>query len=308
MCYNWKQASNPNETTITELKRFIDQLKYTNKEMMEINFTGGEPLSKEGILDLIEYCVEAGFKTQLVTSAYIINQEMAKKIADSGLNFICISIDSINEEKHDFFRGVKGVYRKAMAAIEQLDKYRNDRLNLGIQTTIMGPNLDDILPLTEWVHKDHRLNMLCFQAIVQPANVPSINKWYTQDEYRFLWPQNTKYVDFIINKLIKLHESGSKMSNPLGQLYAFKSYFENPERFIKRLKCNKVDQVLNIDNEGNLYLCYDKGFLGNIRDEDMDISKLWYSQKANTIRESIEKCQENCGTLINCFFEEETQC
>lgn len=308
MCQNWKHTSNPNETTITELKHFIDQLRYMNEETMEINFTGGEPLLKEGIIDLIEYCAKVGFKTQLVTSAYLINQEMAKKIADAGLNFICISIDSLNEEKHDSLRGIKGVHKKAMAAIEQLDKYRNNRLNLGIQTTIMGPNLDDILPLTEWMHKDHRLSMICFQAIVQPDNTPSSNKWYAQDEYRFLWPQDTKHVDFIINELIKLNKLGYKMSNPVSQLYAFKSYFEDPERFIKRLKCNKGDQVLNIDDEGNLYLCYDKGFLGNIRDKDMDISRLWYSQKANAIRESIDKCQENCGTLVNCFFEEETQC
>ncbi len=308
MCRNWKHTSNPNETTAAELKRFIDQLRDMSSETMEINFTGGEPLLKEGIIDLIEHCAKAGFKTQLVTSAYLINQEIAKKIAAAGLNFICISIDSLNEEKHDSLRGVKGVYGKAMAAIEQLDRYRNNQLNLGIQTTIMGPNLDEILPLTEWVHNDHRLSMICFQAIAQPGNTPSSDKWYTQDEYKFLWPQDTQHVDFIINELIRLNKLGYRMSNPIGQLHAFKSYFKDPERFIKRQKCNKGDHVLNIDDEGNLYLCYDKGFLGNIRDKDMAIDKLWYSRRANAIRESIDRCQENCGMLINCFFEEEIQC
>jgi MoaA/NifB/PqqE/SkfB family radical SAM enzyme len=231
---------------------------------------------------------------------------MAKEISDSGLGLICISLDSFNEEKHDYLRGIKGAYRNAMNAIEYLDKYRSNRLNIGIQTTIMRPNLDDILSLTEWVHRDDRLIVICFQAVIQPDNTPYDHCWYERDEFQLLWPNDVSYVSSIIDELIGLQKKGYRMSNPMGQLEAFKDYFEDPDRFIKKIKCNKGDHVLNIDDEGNLYLCYDMGFLGNIKDPDMDITELWYSQKANYIREKIDSCKKNCGTLINCFFEEES--
>lgn len=303
MCYKWKEdvfiKKKKKMPSLEDWKRCISSLRVITDDSFQINFGGGEPFLKKELLELIRFCKSRRFKTNVATNGYLIDEPMAKKIADSGLESIIVSLDSLNEDVHDYLRGVKGVYQGVMNAIRWVDKFC-DGLYKGICCVIYEKNLDDILKLVEWVDRNSRLNSIYFMAAMQPNNVPLDSQWYRKEEFNFLWPGDSLRVCSLIDELIRLKKAGSKITNQICQLEAFKSYYEYPERFVKSTKCN-MDSALHISSCGDIFLCYRWDLLGNIKTDDL--ARVWRSEKATQVRENIAICKNNCHFLLNCFFE-----
>jgi MoaA/NifB/PqqE/SkfB family radical SAM enzyme len=310
MCGNWKCGDNPNELNIDEWKRFITGLHDKFGSKVELNFTGGEPLMKEGILELVSFAAQLGFKVIMVSNGYLIDEDKARRIADSGLNYLGISLDSLSEDIHDFMRGVPGTHNRAMKAIDYLDKFKKDDLCVGIQTIIMKKNLEEIVALVKWVQQDKRLGSVYFQAIVQPNFSSSNeewftdNEWYKRSEFNFLWPEDTKEVCSVIDELIGFKKEGFKIANPLGQLEAFKVYFSDPQQFNKKVRCNKGRHIFSVSPTGEIYLCHLYGSLGNVKNDDINMREIWHSREADDIRSKMNNCSKYCGPLVNCYYEE----
>ena len=237
----------------------------------------------------------------MTTNGFLINKEMSKALRDSGLSSICFSVDSLKKETHNFLRGVDGAYDKLMSAIEYFSPYQSP--NIFIATIITKQNLFDLFELAEWVNKNDRICFIHFQALMQPFGVIENDYWHEEEEGKFIWPELGKVHD-ILDKLIQLKSIGYKISNPLGQLQAFKAYFEDPRTFIKKMtKCNLGKDVVSIAPDGNIFLCFQKDPIGNIKYDRID--EVWFSKKALYVREQIANCRNNCKLMINCFFEKE---
>ena len=108
MCNYWMSKQDPDELKPYHLYKFISSLKEFVGMPFEMNISGGEPLMKEGMLDLVGFIADQGFRFSMVTNGYLIDKSTAKRIADSGLSFLAISLDSLDENSHDFLRGKKG--------------------------------------------------------------------------------------------------------------------------------------------------------------------------------------------------------
>lgn len=306
MCHIWKNTGEPNKVTIDEWRVFVSKLKGLLDPDAEINFGGGEALLKEGFLDLVKFCSDLDFATSMATSGFLIDEDRAKRINEAGLKVLNISLDSLDGKKHDYLRGISGSHKRALRAIDYLDKFRNGRIEIGIQTVISNVNLDDILPLVEWANRDSRLNVIYLQPIVQPYNTEFDYNWNKNEQYSFLWPTNADKAKAVVEELIRLKEEcGYKISNPTIHLKAIKRYFEQPGTFIKKYKCDKGTHLLNVNNEGHIHLCYNYKSLGSIRDSGVNMKDLWFSEKANILRSQMYSCRKNCADVVTCRFEEE---
>lgn len=82
----------------------------------KVDFFGGEPLLRRGIIDLIQFGAKKGLYMSITTNAGLFTKELAKRLKQAGISCINISLDSTVEEKHDSLRGVPGIYKKALAA------------------------------------------------------------------------------------------------------------------------------------------------------------------------------------------------
>lgn len=302
MCHMWKNPRSPEEMSIKDWKKFIVALKEFTGTNTSINITGGEPLLKEGVLDLARFVVQNGFNAvSMTTNGFLIDKSISKAIADSGMSMISMSLDSIDEEVHDNVRGVKGACKKVMDAFEYFRNYPGGLKKLGIQTIIMGPNLGGILDLVQWAHK--RDMSIYFMAIAQPLCLSLSSNWYLESEYSFLWPKERAKLFDVIDGLVKFKEDGIDIGNSVAQLKAFKTYFTDPNDFVKKYRqCKMGDGMLKVDPQGSVALCAEKGSIGDVRIDR--IEDIWFSEKAAIIRESIKTCKTNCPQLINCYFEE----
>lgn len=305
MCYKWKDDINlrdPAEPTLHQWKNFISSLRKLVKGSFQINFAGGEPLAREETLELIKYAHEQGFDTLLATNAVLVDEEMAKKIADSGLTIANISLDSLKEERHDYIRGSKGVYKKVMRAIELLDKYASN-VNIGMCTVIIDENLDELTDIVRWIQENGKIDGMGFQAVTQPFSTPEAPFWYKNEEYSHLWPKDISKVDKAMDELIEMKRNGfDKLGNPLSQFYVYKAYFRNPNKFIKKQKCHIDTQAINITPTGEIRICFYMESIGNIKSDD--INDVWFSQEAGILRSKIANCEKNCQSMVNCNFDE----
>jgi MoaA/NifB/PqqE/SkfB family radical SAM enzyme len=119
MCFFWQNqhAQSPQEPTLHEWYDCINHLVGLNEKGIEINLAGGEPLSDERNLALVRYGSKKGLFTSLNSNGFLIDKDMAQALADSGLNLLVLSLDSVDKNTHDFLRGVDGSYDRVIRAI-----------------------------------------------------------------------------------------------------------------------------------------------------------------------------------------------
>ncbi|WNY28961.1 PqqA peptide cyclase [Methanimicrococcus stummii] len=108
--------NNHSKLTVAETKDAIGQA--IRAGATNIIFDGGEPLGYAGLEELISYVDPKKAIACMFTSGVGLTEEKAKSLKDAGLYSVSISIDSPIEEKHDYMRGVSGVFKNAVAGIQ----------------------------------------------------------------------------------------------------------------------------------------------------------------------------------------------
>jgi heme b synthase len=132
------------DLTTDECRKFIEALAGYAKPILI--FTGGEPLLRADIFDLIELAVSKGLRCALATCGGPVTEEMAARIRDSGIARVSISIDGATSETHDEFRGQEGAFDKALGAAANL---RKAGVGFQINTTLTTHNLSELPGILE---------------------------------------------------------------------------------------------------------------------------------------------------------------
>lgn len=299
MCYNWKVPAAQEENTLEDMQRFVSQCADLVGEKFEINLAGGEPFLRPEVFDLIRHIRSFGYTVSCTTNAFLLKGKLLDEVRASGLNHMPVSLDSLDPEVHDFLRGRPGTHQQVMDVFTELWQDRGCLKSLTIQTIIMKPNLEGIVDLVKWAHTHDISTYL--MAIMRPVGIEIDPLWFQKKEYAFLWPDDLAKVHTVIDELIALKDKGFRIENQREQLLAFKEYFRNPTIFVKNGPCSLGDGIVNVGPDGNIYLCWEKGPIGNIKTSD--IRTLWYAPFTRERRKEILTCRRNCAEMVNCFFE-----
>lgn len=145
-CYRDAGAEAEQELTVDEEKALLNEIAKAGFKI--IIFSGGEPLMLPYIFELVKYAVQLGLRPVFGTNGTLITSEVAGKLKASGAMGMGISLDSLNPEKHDKFRGCEGAWDKAVLGMKNC---RTAGLPFQIRTTVMNWNRDEILKLTDFV-------------------------------------------------------------------------------------------------------------------------------------------------------------
>jgi len=142
------QAAAENELTTDECLRLIDEMKALGTEM--IILTGGEPLLRRDIYDIARYASSQGIWVVMGTNGVLVTNSVAQKMVECGVQGVGISIDSLNCEKHNSFRGGPNAWE---LSVRGLDICRENGLQVLIQTTVMNMNYDEIPDLIKFARE-----------------------------------------------------------------------------------------------------------------------------------------------------------
>lgn len=102
------------ELTTQEIKDTFNSIaqKHCAEEIL-INVTGGEPLLRKDLFEVMTYANKLGFHWGMTTNGIQINDQIIEKMKSSGMETISISIDGL-KDTHNNFRGVPNSYEKIM--------------------------------------------------------------------------------------------------------------------------------------------------------------------------------------------------
>lgn len=136
-----------NELTTKEVFRVIDDIAGFCNPLLILS--GGEPLLRTDIFEIIKYSSKK-LRTLLATEGTMITSDIAKKIKESGIVKVSISLDGSNSTIHDNFRGRIGAFELTMKGIENIKKVE---LPLQINSSITKRNKDDLPNIIKLVEK-----------------------------------------------------------------------------------------------------------------------------------------------------------
>ncbi|MCT8975384.1 putative heme d1 biosynthesis radical SAM protein NirJ2 [Clostridium sp. CX1] len=144
-CYRDAGKEDSLELTTEEGKALIEEIVKAGFKIMI--FSGGEPLMREDIFQLISYASSLGLRPVLGSNGTLISPSTALKLKESGIKAVGISLDSLNANKHDRFRNYSGAWRDTLYGMKNC---RDIGLPFQIHTTVMDWNKDEVLHITDF--------------------------------------------------------------------------------------------------------------------------------------------------------------
>jgi len=129
-----------------ECRRVVDEILAVNPSPMII-LSGGEPLVREDLPELCAYASGRGATVVVGTNGTALTDARVATLKDAGVSGVAVSVDSLEEARHDGFRGGVRALERTVAALERL---RRHRLDFVVQTTATPGNAPEIPRLVEW--------------------------------------------------------------------------------------------------------------------------------------------------------------
>jgi len=97
-----------------EAFRVIDDIASYAKPVVVLS--GGEPLLRKDVFEIAQYGTDKGLRMCLATNGALVNEERCKKIKESGIRIVSLSLDGSTAEVHDNFRNQKGAFEGMVRA------------------------------------------------------------------------------------------------------------------------------------------------------------------------------------------------
>jgi len=259
------------ELSTKDIKRLITQC--VDLGCYNITFTGGEPLIREDIVDLVKYAAEQHVVVQIFTSAANLNINLLENLRKAGLSSLHISLDSPCPHEHDSLRGVEGLFDKAILTIKAA---RRKGISVGISTyathqAIKTGKLMELIRLAEKL----KVNEVSIFELIPTGRLlhASHNVILTDDEKNHL---RSLYVKHSHDpKRVKIW-SWSYIEYDVR--YAGLKYLLNPEA----LGCLAVRYMIHITADGYVTPCdFMPLSFGNVMDEPL--TKIYRKMKNHPI-------------------------
>jgi radical SAM protein len=151
-------AHHPLELSTEEVRRLFREIRsFGEKHAPHLVITGGDPLKRSDLFELIAYARQLGITVSVTPAASpSLTVEMIERLRDAGVDSLALSLDGSNAALHDSHRGVEGTFDRTIAAIKAAG---SAGLNLQINTTVTAATLPDLpqtfellstLPIERW--------------------------------------------------------------------------------------------------------------------------------------------------------------
>ena len=138
----------PQELDTAEGKALLDEAARFDENQLVV-LSGGDPLTRDDVPELIEYGTDLGLRMTLTPSGTSsLDPAVIDELADAGLKRLAVSIDGSTAAAHDTFRGEPGTFEQTLAAARYA---REQDIPLQVNTTVTRSTVDDLPDLADLV-------------------------------------------------------------------------------------------------------------------------------------------------------------
>jgi len=263
-----------------------------------IGFTGGEPLLRKDIFELLAYTKALGMISHLNTNGSLLDERNIGNILNVLVDSLNISLDGARAETHDAIRGHRGAFDRAIEAISlviAMRKRKGTALRLKTVAVLQKDNIDEVAGM---VRLAEDLGVDCIEFIPLQPFAAGIDHQSPPD------PLFLGKVQQVTDYLLGLGKKTVRIENSRTHIKLFHRSFSNVE---SPLKCYAGYNSLAVDCYGEIYPCVPwfnwRRSVGNIRDKDF--AEFWYSPEYQRFRQEIRSCRKcylNCQAELNVLF------
>jgi MoaA/NifB/PqqE/SkfB family radical SAM enzyme len=281
-CNVWKEQDK-RELSTEEVKRGLDILK--DLGIVELVISGGDPLLRKDAPEIIRHA-----SNLFVTTVYD-NGSMAKKNLEAlrNVDFVAISIDSLDPEKNDYIKAVPGAWKKAVDAVETL---HNEGINVSVTPTISQLNLYEIVDITTHFTQKGIPVWYCLYTFDQTGDENQLFRiGKPNDEFMI---KDKEAMVKLCDTLIEMKKRNRNILITTQLLQALKTLFKEGKR---TWDCQALQNFLVLDHLGRIAGCHNHAFLGSV----FDLPKIWYSEKFDLLRKTYNECTQ-CAYLCYIFY------
>lgn len=296
-CNNWKKQPE-GELDVAEIRKIFSHIPF---RISWLSITGGEPSLREDLVEIVDAALESFSSLRMVS---IITNGLArekvvhhlKRIMEKNIPFLFLrlSIDG-PEHIHNKVRNIPDAFRKTMETYAELRDLAASRphINLGLEITLSASNVEHLDTFLPELLSLHTVNISIAHKGYLYHNLEDDDAIYRPDREKVL-----KLLEYQNRRL-----SYFKISDLMQKVYlkTVPAFLKNPSGIGKN--CAALKSSFGIDPQGNVIPClmWDR-CLGNLREVDYDIMKLWNDPAKETILREIEgkKCP-GCWTPCEAY-------
>jgi putative heme d1 biosynthesis radical SAM protein NirJ1 len=195
-CYsNSESKKYEGELDTGEALRFIDHL--AEFKVPVILFSGGEPLLREDLIELVTYAKSKGIRATISTNGTLLSREKTAVLKDLGVGYIGVSLDGIGE-KNDRFRGREGAFAAALTGIRNCIEIGQ---RTGLRFTINKHNYSELNAIFDLIEAEN-IPRVCFYHLVYAGRGSKmVEEDITRQEARLA-------MDLIMARTLDFHRRG----------------------------------------------------------------------------------------------------
>lgn len=285
-CHYWRLREYQREMPATQWIAVLADLK-SFLGTYHVNFSGGEPLLRKDLFEILRFCRDSGIHAGLTSSGAILRDKQARELAEARLFNLNISVDGATAATHDTQRGVRGAFARAMRAIALT---REHAANIGVHVPIVFKPTVTRLNLGEMPSLVTLAQRMGCSVLLQP-----LSDWGTPETPK-LWIEDFDKLRAVIAELVALQQAGGAILNTREQLEDWVRHFRRLPSAQKSRACTVGLDTLIVQPNGDVHNCDRWAALGNVRRESM--RQIWSRSKLQRL-ESLtctRGCTENCTT------------
>lgn len=289
------------ELTTAESKAVIDDLAAYGVKVLELS--GGEPLLRDDIEELIEYATGAGLETILSTNGTLLTDERAEALQSAGLSYAAVMVDGL-PERHDEIHGREGAFDDAIAGIEAAQAVD---LDVGVRFTFTDQNLADMEELVDLLALEG-VERFCFDHL--EYDTEDVIDLDVDHEAR------RRAVRRVCDITLDARERGHDIETLLAGNYADAGYvYQYAESELGADRAESVrdrlqetggdpagDRIAVIDYQGNVHLTeyWQEYSLGNVRDRPF--SAIWEDESNPLLAKLRNRTEHLPDRCPNCNY------
>ena len=251
----------------------------TNSGVKNITLTGGEPLLRHDFFEITGYANKLGFNWGMTSNGTLITKDVAKRLKETGMKTVSISVDGL-EETHDEFRRTKGGFKRTIEGVKNL--LEQDFNSVQVTTVVTKKNISQL---------DSLFDLMCELDVDswRVINIEPIGRALKLDGYTLDTEDYKRMFDFIKEKRNSDFPVLYGCSHFLGLDY---------EREVRNwyFLCNAGIYTASIMSNGDIGACLDierrpETIQGNILSDDF--TNVWYN-RFDIFRTSLAEKNEKC--------------
>jgi radical SAM protein with 4Fe4S-binding SPASM domain len=220
----------PDELTGDEAKAMIDDLAAFGAPV--ILFSGGEPLMRPDLLDLIRHARAAGMRATISTNGTLITPAMAEEFAKLSLSYVGVSLDGL-QATNDAFRGVRGAFDKALAGMRNC---LQAGVKVGLRLTMNQRNVPDIPAMFDLIEREG-IPRVCFYHLVYTGRGDGLRAETLSHQ------QTRDTVDLIVTRTAAAHAGGKPL-----EVLTVDNHADGPYLYLRMRRENhpRADEALRL--------------------------------------------------------------